>query len=228
MPRLDDSAGLPINPVLARSDPPLPRPDRADRGRHHQLQRGSRISMTAVDEKMQSDHDEIYSRYGLPAFEADWVTDRILAGRNCLSALDVHRLVHDDGITHILDLREPEEWCTPMLGKEAIDSVATHALTRLNVPVRDGSRPTLEQLDEAVTFISDALGDPKGRVFVHCRGGQERTATILVAWYARERRTDYDSALEELRLRRRVLRPTRGQEAAARQWIEQRVQDDTA
>jgi rhodanese-related sulfurtransferase len=178
--------------------------------------------MSAVDDKMQAAHDEIYSRYGLPGFEGDWVTDRILAGPNCLSALDVHRLVHDYGITHILDLREPDEWCNPVLGQEAIDAMGTHDVTRLNVCVRDGSPPTLEQLDEAVSFIAQALADPDARVYVHCRGGQERTATVLVAWYAREHRADYDLALDQLRTGRRVLRPTRGQEAAARDWIETR------
>jgi protein-tyrosine phosphatase len=179
--------------------------------------------MSAADEKTQAAHDEIYTRYGLPGFEADWVTDRILAGRNCLSALDIHRLVHDHGITHILDLREAEEWCIPMLGKDAVDSIAAHDVIRLNIPIQDGNPPTLEQVDEAVAFVSNALADPDSRVFVHCRGGQERTATILVAWHAREHGTDYDSALEELRKRRRVLRPTRRQEAVARAWLEQRT-----
>jgi rhodanese-related sulfurtransferase len=175
--------------------------------------------MSAADDRMQADHDEMYSRYGLPAFAADWVTDRVLAGPTCMSALDIHRLVHDHGVTHILDLREPDEWCNPALGQDAVDAIATHDVVRLNVCVRDGSPPTLEQLDEAVSFISNAAADPNSRVFVHCRGGQERTATVLVAWYAREHRMDYDSALEELRTRRRVLRPTRGQEAVARDWI---------
>jgi protein-tyrosine phosphatase len=177
--------------------------------------------MSAADEKLQADHDDMYSRHGLPAFAADWVTDRVLAGPTCLSALDIHRLVHEHGITHILDLREPHEWCIPMLGKDAVDALATHDLARLNLCVPDGNPPTLEQLDEAVSFMSEALADPNSRVFVHCRGGVERTATVLVAWYAREHRMDYDSALEELRTRRRVLRPTRGQEAIAREWLEQ-------
>jgi predicted protein tyrosine phosphatase len=180
--------------------------------------------MSAGDEKLQADHDAIYARYDLPAFEADWVTDGVLAGRNCLSALDLHGLVHDHGITHVLDLREPDEWCIPMLGKDAVDAIATHGVVRLNVSVRDGSPPTLDQLDEAVSFISNALADSNNRVFVHCRGGVERTATVLVAWYAREHGMAYDSALEELRTRRRVLRPTRRQEAVAREWLEQHLQ----
>jgi hypothetical protein len=106
------------------------------------------MRMSGVDEEMQADHDRIYSRDNLPGFGAEWVTDRILAGPNCLSALDVHRLVHDRGITHILDLREPEEWCDPALGQDAVDAVATHPVTRLNIPIRDGSPPTLEQLDQ--------------------------------------------------------------------------------
>ena len=45
--------------------------------------------MSAADDRMQADHDEMYSRYGLPAFAADWVTGRVLAGPTCMSALAV-------------------------------------------------------------------------------------------------------------------------------------------
>jgi hypothetical protein len=81
--------------------------------------------VSAADEKLQADHDRIYARYGLPAFEGTWVTDRILAGRNCLSALDLQRLVRDRRITYVLDLREPEEWRMPMLGQDAVDASVT-------------------------------------------------------------------------------------------------------
>jgi protein-tyrosine phosphatase len=74
-------------------------------------------------------------------------------------------------------------------------------------------------LGQAVTFISDALADPVARVYVHCRGGVERTATILVAWYARQHGTDYDSALEELRLHRPACRPNERQEAMTKVWL---------
>jgi hypothetical protein len=60
-------------------------------------------------------HGEVYGERLAP-FEADWVTDRVLAGRNCLTAWDVHQLVTDNHITHVLDLREEHEWTPPRVG----------------------------------------------------------------------------------------------------------------
>ena len=55
------------------------------------------------------DHDRIYSTPGLPRFEIHELDDRLLAGRNPLSAIDAQRLV-DAGVTHVVDLRESHEW----------------------------------------------------------------------------------------------------------------------
>ena len=43
------------------------------------------------------DHDRIYSTPGLPRFEIHELDDRLLAGRNPLSAIDAQRLV-DAGV----------------------------------------------------------------------------------------------------------------------------------
>jgi len=45
----------------------------------------------------------------MPVFESDWITTRVKAGRNPLTARGVESLVNDR-ITHVLDLREPHEW----------------------------------------------------------------------------------------------------------------------
>jgi len=44
----------------------------------------------------------------MPVFESDWITTRVKAGRNPLTARGVESLVND-GITHVLDLREPHD-----------------------------------------------------------------------------------------------------------------------
>ncbi len=59
-----------------------------------------------------ADHDRIYSTPGLPRFEIHELDDRLLAGRNPLSAIDTQGLV-DVGVTHVVDLRERYEWETP-------------------------------------------------------------------------------------------------------------------
>lgn len=169
---------------------------------------------------LRASHDEIYETFDLPAFESHWVADRVRAGRNCLSAWDVERLVTAHGITHVLDLREEEEWRSPWVGQDAVDEIARRGLTRLNISVPDFHAPTSDDLSAAVAFIRTALEDPDACVYVHCRAGWQRTATVLVAWYASAHDVDYDTALKHLKRKRRVLGPSLEQEAAARAWIE--------
>jgi rhodanese-related sulfurtransferase len=170
--------------------------------------------------RMQRDHDAIYGRSRtLPRFNADSVVDRVLAGRNCLSELDVDRLVAEHGITHVLDLRESTEWKPPYAGADALAAFAARGVVRMNVPVADGGAPSGDELTTAVTFIAQALEDPAARVYVHCRAGEERTAAVLVAWYARAPGMDIESALAALRKGRRALRMLPGQEDAVREWL---------
>ena len=172
-----------------------------------------------IDKHLQTDHDRIYARIGLPPWEADWVTDRVLAGRNCLSALDVHQLVSDYGITHVLDLREPREWRAPKAGQDALDEIDRRGVSRRHIPITDFGAPSTEALDQAVAFIDGALSQADARVFVHCRAGLERTAAVLIAWYATAHGVDYGAALQQLRRGRAALAPVPDQEEVVRRWL---------
>jgi len=128
----------------------------------------------------------------------------------------------------VLDLREPDEWLPPRLGQEALDEIVARGIERLHLPVKDTRSPTLKTLDSAVAFIDDALASPTSRVYVHCRAGMERTACILVAWYARTNAVGYDTALAGLRRGRSELWPNLLQEEVARDWIARHVETATA
>ena len=155
-------------------------------------------------------------------FVNSWITDRIKAGRCPITADDVECLVAD-GITHVLDLRHPIEWLAPGTGQEALNAIDARGLKRLNLATEDCSAPTLETLDAAVAFIDQLLEDPAARVYVHCRAGYERTATVLVAWHARRHGVDYRTALEAMQAKRPELEPLRTQEEVTREWIRREV-----
>jgi len=154
----------------------------------------------------------------IPPFENDWITDRVKAGRNPLSKEDVDSLAAD-GITHVLDLRESHEWEPPQVGQEALDAMTRAGIVRLNLPIEDMCAPSLDTLGEAVRFIDAALDDPKARVYVHCHAGIERTACVLVAWYAHAHAVDFKNALAALRRKRDALSPGNEQSDVAREWI---------
>ena len=168
-------------------------------------------------------HETIYSTPHLPAFNADWVTPRIMAGRNPLSAHDV-AWMQKQGITHILDLREAREWKPPKFGHIALEAIEQCGIQRLHLEVWDMNAPRPETFNAACQFIEEALLQPEGKVYVHCRAGMERTAAILIAYYAKAHAVSYDEALEALRRGRPILAPLPAQEQAVRRWIEEQKQ----
>lgn len=171
-------------------------------------------------------HETIYATPYLPPFNADWVMPRLMAGRNPLSARDVAWLI-EQGITHILDLREAREWKAPKFGHLALKAIEEWGLTRLHLEVLDMNAPEAETFDAACQFIEDALTQADAKVYVHCRAGMERTAAILLAYYVKTQGVSYDEALRELQKGRPVLAPLPAQEKATRRWIETRRQKAT-
>ena len=120
----------------------------------------------------------------MPPFEIHELDERLLAGRNPLSAIDAQRLV-DVGVTHVVDLRERHEWETPgRFGRVAVEELGVLGVERLHAPVTDGGAPSAGALDTAVRWISRVAEQDGSRIFVHCRAGQERTAAVLAAYVA--------------------------------------------
>jgi protein tyrosine phosphatase (PTP) superfamily phosphohydrolase (DUF442 family) len=167
---------------------------------------------------MLRNHAEIYATPGLPPFQYDRVAPRVWAGRNPLTALDVQAL-RREGITHILDLRQPEEWAPPRFGEEALLEIERLGLVRRHLPITDMGAPLSSDLDEAVSFLEAVLAEPRTGVYVHCRAGMERTAAVLVAWWVKRHGCSYEAALAALREGRPILRPLPVQEAAVRNWL---------
>jgi hypothetical protein len=72
-----------------------------------------------------------------------------------------------------------------------------HATTNMRVPVTDIADEALKMasfFEPAATFIHNALqDDPDNRVLVHCKHGQSRSATIIIAFMLKYRPSTFDS-----------------------------------
>jgi protein-tyrosine phosphatase len=165
-------------------------------------------------------HDAVYTR--VKPFEYSRITERILAGRNPLTHRDIDQLAQQ-GVTHILDLRQPREWMPPNFGEDALTAAEECGIVRLSLPVRDVTPPTPEDYDAAHIFLSDTLARENTQVYIHCRAGMERTAGILLAYLAHSEGISYDSAYEKARAARPVLQPTWEQEQATRVWLNAQI-----
>lgn len=127
----------------------------------------------------QDRHRAVYATPGLPAFQVYDVDDRLYAGRNPLTAVDVAELVRR-GVTHVLDLREEHEWRRPgRFGAEAVEALGARGVERRSLVVADLSPPTPAVLDAAVAWIDEVLAKSDAKVFVHCHAGRERTGSVL-------------------------------------------------
>jgi rhodanese-related sulfurtransferase len=112
----------------------------------------------------------------------------VWAGRQMLHVKDAARLIEETGVTHVLDLREKREWTKPNIGEAPIAHLIASGVVRKNIAIRDMSAPGKAELEAGVAFLREAI-QSGGKVYVHCRAGRERTASILWA-YA------FDGALE--------------------------------
>lgn len=154
----------------------------------------------------------------LPPFEFDEIAERVHAGRAPLFRREVWAL-RAAGITHILDLREEREWAQRgHKGMSAITEIDALGLTRLHVPVADVTAPLSHHMDDAVAFIEAAL-HVGGTVYLHCRAGMQRTASVAAAWYARDQGCTVMDAVRRLRERRPIFDPLYEQVQAAQRWL---------
>ena len=125
----------------------------------------------------------------------DTVAPGVLIGRK-LSDAEAAEAVRQ-GVTAVLDLTAEFSEATPFL--------TTHYH---NLPVLDLTAPTLEQLREAATFITEHCHN--GVVYVHCKIGYSRSAAALGAYLiASGRAGTADQALSLLRQSRPsiIVRP---------------------
>jgi protein-tyrosine phosphatase len=154
----------------------------------------------------------------LKPFEFSRIDERLLAGRNPLTGADIARLLQE-GVTHLLDLREPKEWQSPRFGEEALEAIERNGLVRCHVQIVDGGAPEPEDFERCLTFLAEVWATPSTQVYVHCRAGWERTAVILIAWYAVLENLSYDVVLRRLQEYRPLLQPLHWQEEATRNWL---------
>jgi len=173
---------------------------------------------TALDAR----HAEVYAG-AIPDFDLWPAGPRLLAGRNPLSERDVSDLV-ERGVTHVLDLREESEWTVPgRVGSDAVAALARRGIERRHVPIGDFQAPTSDDLSAAADWLDEVHARPETTLYVHCRAGLQRTATVLAARAARRAGISYAAAERLLAAAGYPGGALRHQRAAAEAWLETQV-----
>jgi protein-tyrosine phosphatase len=128
----------------------------------------------------------------------DQITDNIYLGD--FRAADDLNLLRDNGITHIINCAKD------------IPEVYPDTFDYLSLNLRDtASQDLTEAIIVSLNFIK------KGKkVFIHCKQGVSRSASIVLAYLVKEMGMSYDSALEKVIARRQCVNPNPGFESQLR------------
>ena len=108
---------------------------------------------------------------------------------------DEYQRFQEAGITHVVDLQEE----TPPDG-ERLEELG---ITRRHVPVPDRGPPSIEQLVEVRSWLGNR--DKGVAVYVHCKGGFGRAATMAVGLLVKDG-VALDDAVEQVRKVRPEMR----------------------
>jgi atypical dual specificity phosphatase len=150
----------------------------------------------------------------VPALDFSRLSARLLGGRVPYLAEHVADL-RDAGVTAVVNLCEDAEYWAGE--RDAVAAAYAEAgIEEYHLPVSDGGTVPAAVLDEAVGIARDHV------LYVHCRGGRERSATVAVAVVARTDGIAVDEALARVSERRPEFRPLPWQIDAVRRWNDDR------
>jgi protein-tyrosine phosphatase len=143
------------------------------------------------------------------------VSDRLLTGAYPLDAEDVGRL-REAGVDVVYNLCEDAEY------EEAQRETASSALAEAGIgerrrPLVDYGGLAGDQLEPAVAEVMEEL-DAGRSVYLHCRAGWQRSATIAAAVIALREDVPLQVALARLRERRPSAEPLPHQRADLFTW----------
>jgi atypical dual specificity phosphatase len=159
-----------------------------------------------------------FRRYGF----AD-VYDGLILGAIPLDAEDV-RTLHWIGVTRIVNLVGDREYVNG--ARETVTTAIRDAGIREHrIPIVDYGSLSDEALEEA-TAVTNSWLDEGSIVYLHCRAGWQRSATVAAGVVAIREQVDVDAALRIVRRGRPVAIPLPHQRKDLRRWWFERTAGD--
>jgi uncharacterized protein (TIGR01244 family) len=138
------------------------------------------------------------------------ISDTLLAGPMPFGHAHVDQLIAE-GVGAVVNLCEEREYWDGERA-EVLTAYRAAGIVEHHLPVRDGSTVPVDVIAAAVEVAGD------NTVYVHCRGGRERSATVATALLAASEGLEIDRALERARERRPIFAPLPWQVTALRAW----------
>lgn len=165
-----------------------------------------------------------------PPFRTWLLAPRLAVGSCPVTELDALALAYA-GVTHVLDLREPEAGAGEP-GALAIAELERRGIECKRVPIAERAAPSLAALTAAADWIDRVFDLREAVLFVHGQAGLERTAAVVSAWAARREGAAYADAALRLAATGYPGEALPAQREAAEAWLRsdagraRRVADD--
>jgi dual specificity MAP kinase phosphatase len=146
---------------------------------------------------------------GVPTLKRSQITANLfLGGQYNLRGL---RRLKEMGITAVVNMRM----------SSVLREAHYQGLDYLHLPTPDQTPPRLEDLEKGSAFIEEKILKG-GKVYIHCRQGQGRGPSMVIAYLLRIGMT-FDDALAMVKTVRKFIKPTPEQIARLREFEQQRM-----
>jgi len=76
-----------------------------------------------------------------------------------------------------------------------VDAYERAGIEQLRIPTVDFTHPALKDVERAVEFMQEQIAAGR-QVYVHCKAGRARSATVVLCWLVTARELDPESAQE--------------------------------
>ena len=140
----------------------------------------------------------------------DAIDPQILLGAIPLRS-DVAKMA-EQGVTAVVNM------CKEYPGP--IDEYRQHQIEQLWLPTIDFNPPTIEHIREGVDFIERQI-QRGGKVYIHCKAGRARSATVALCYLVRFRAMSPKQAQEHLIAHRPHVHPTIDQREVVKRYVEE-------
>jgi atypical dual specificity phosphatase len=122
------------------------------------------------------------------------------------------RALSDEGVTAVINLCEDTEYWAGE--RDLIQAQYTQAgIVEHRLSVKDGATVPAEILEQAASVA--ASGET---LYVHCRGGRERSATVCAAIFTRQENLDPAEAVSRTQAKNPVFKPLPWQVEGLTHW----------
>lgn len=140
----------------------------------------------------------------------DFIDDHVIVGARPF-ARDVQAM-SELGVTAIVNTCEEYEG--------PVSEYDQHGIVQLHVPTTDFTHPSLVDVQRSVQFVQDHV-ERDGIVYIHCKAGRARSATVAICWLIAHRGLTPDDAQALLLEKRPHINPRLTQRQVVKDFVKQ-------